>query len=466
MAETREQKLARIEEKLAGIRARKATAEKGVEELRKRKEAGEVITPKTELLTISAKELREGISAPDLGAFPPADTKGVDTAYTNATSTSQLLAQQIAQQQKEREELEKSLTEAGATGEGFWQKMLSLVGKKPTADVQAQLATAQEKYEVPEWLSKVQAQNVKVAQIQGDITKLEVQRQTEIDRAYTAGMSMSYIRSNINEIDRVHNSKRAYKVAEMSAEAALMQAYQGNLDSARDLVSDAVSAYTYDIQQERADFDTLFNVYGDWINSLETKDREILENTREDLEKQEAQVREDKTNIMNLMLEYPKAGISIADTLEDATEKARSWTAEYPEEEILTPSEAATLGVPYGTTREKAAEMGITPPRWKPTEAGVEDKEYWKNLVRYANYPLSGVPQDIRAVIGEELRLEGELPGVPHEWTDEEIRQTVYAYASQGYEPTQVRLAFMADANILNRDRALMILDELKDIFE
>lgn len=37
------------------------------------------------------------------------------------------------------------------------------------------------------------------------------------------------------------------------------------------------------------------------------------------------------------------------------------------DKELLSPTEAATLGVPYGTTRAKAAAMGITPNRYKPT---------------------------------------------------------------------------------------------------
>lgn len=36
-----------------------------------------------------------------------------------------------------------------------------------------------------------------------------------------------------------------------------------------------------------------------------------------------------------------------------------------PADKLLSPSEAATLGVPYGTTEKQAAAMGITPARWK-----------------------------------------------------------------------------------------------------
>ena len=38
------------------------------------------------------------------------------------------------------------------------------------------------------------------------------------------------------------------------------------------------------------------------------------------------------------------------------------------DDDILSPTEAATLGVPYGTTASQAAKMGIVPDRYKPTE--------------------------------------------------------------------------------------------------
>jgi hypothetical protein len=53
---------------------------------------------------------------------------------------------------------------------------------------------------------------------------------------------------------------------------------------------------------------------------------------------------------------------------------AREKTTE-PTDTILTPTEAATLGVPYGTTRGQAATMGITPARYKETAEKITDAE-------------------------------------------------------------------------------------------
>ncbi|MHA1483457.1 MAG: hypothetical protein ACTSQA_08495, partial [Candidatus Heimdallarchaeaceae archaeon] len=40
----------------------------------------------------------------------------------------------------------------------------------------------------------------------------------------------------------------------------------------------------------------------------------------------------DKTNVMNLLLQYPNAGIKISDTVEEATIKASAWSGVQPSE--------------------------------------------------------------------------------------------------------------------------------------
>jgi hypothetical protein len=64
-----------------------------------------------------------------------------------------------------------------------------------------------------------------------------------------------------------------------------------------------------------------------------------------------------------------KAGVSITDTQDEATQKIVNYTKAnpYANSELLSPTEAATLGVPYGTTVGQAAAKGITPARWKGT---------------------------------------------------------------------------------------------------
>ena len=465
------------------IRVRRGTTE----DIRRYEAAGTLLKagPYTEEIIrkwtapVSAKELKEEPQIPE--QLPPADTKGVDTAFTNAISTSDLWTQEMERLQREREALEKSLAERGATGEGIWQKMLSLAGKKPAVERQKELEEQQIKYEVPEWLSKVQAQNIKVAQIQGDITKLDTERQTEIDRAYSRAMPMSYIRGEVNEINRTYNSKRAYKVAELSAQAALMQAYQGNLTAARSLVADAVNAYVYDIQQKRSDFDTIFNIYGDWVNSLEAEDRNLLEQKRADLEREEERVRTEKTNVMNLMLQYPEAGITLEDTVEEATEKASKWQAAQPAEAEYSAAELATARAIIAGTDSLDNYSGSTRMRIQgaieylkgeevvPTEAvtwkEIQDKliagtELTENETAIIEKQLSRLDIDMleptmrnNIVAG----LSNQFTGAP---TDEKIRKLIRMLRRFGETRETIKNTILF-SDLVNPDRALLILGEM-----
>jgi hypothetical protein len=79
---------------------------------------------------------------------------------------------------------------------------------------------------------------------------------------------------------------------------------------------------------------------------------------------------DERTAVSALAKTYPDALISLTDTLVEAQTKLLNSKIyqnkiQLDENKLLSPSEAATLAVPYGTTRKQAAAMGITPERWK-----------------------------------------------------------------------------------------------------
>ncbi len=95
------------------------------------------------------------------------------------------------------------------------------------------------------------------------------------------------------------------------------------MTEARNLATDAVNAYTYDVQQKRADFDSLYDTYGDWITSLDKDQQSILDNARQEAIREEDNAKKDATSVMELMLKYPNSGIKITDTPLQATTKAQ-----------------------------------------------------------------------------------------------------------------------------------------------
>ncbi len=305
-----EQTLKELQEKTAGL-TRKIQKE-GITTAE-----GKVLLPPT----INATEIKPSIT-PDLGVLPPVENKSVSALTTATAGLPAMYQQQYTDWLTQKAETEKAM--GAQPGENLWTKMVEAVKGKPTANATQAQATAQAQYQVPEWLQKVQEQSVKVASLQGEIDKINVLQLQEIDRtrAQLANVPTYIIDRQENQINREYASQKAYKAAELGGEAALLQAYSGNLTEARNLVTDAVSAYTYDTQQKRADFDSLYNIYGDWIQSLDKEQQTILDNARTEAIRQEDNAKKDATDVMNTMLKYPNAGIKITDTPAQATEKA------------------------------------------------------------------------------------------------------------------------------------------------
>jgi len=254
----------------------------------------------------------------DVSNLPTADTKSVESLVSSTGGLA---------------EYYQKLYSESIAKEKAYKEQLATLGEKPTANVADFTEKAQAEFQVPEWLSKTQEQSVKVAKLQADIDKLNVRQQQEIDRTreQMANVPTYIIERQENKINREYASQKAYMAAELGGEAALLQAYAGNLGEARSLAEQAVNAYTYDLQQQRADYDNLFNYYNDWIQSLDKEQQNILSAARDEAITTEETAKQDKMNIMELKLKYPSAGINISDSLETAYDKASYYAANVQE---------------------------------------------------------------------------------------------------------------------------------------
>mgnify|MGYP001397597184 CR=1 FL=1 len=251
--------------------------------------------------------------------------------YKSSTTPSALLNQQIENLQNDQNKLSTFLSNNGATGSSNYEQLMSLQSQRPTLNTQGYAASLENQYGVSDLLNKLKEQNVKVATLQGDIQKLETQELTEIDRAEGEIVSRGAREAEKEVITRKYNIQKAYKNAELYAEAAVAQAYSGNLTEARNMIKDAVQYYTYDKQVEIDRFDKLFDTASEWMQSLTEKEQNILTAKRDELVREEENVRADKTNIGNLMIKYAGAGIRLTDSLEEATAKAAEYEKTHPE---------------------------------------------------------------------------------------------------------------------------------------
>lgn len=293
-----------------------------LQELSKRLQAG----------TISAQQAAQAFTPVSANeATPTVEYKSptnvnLNTSMSGATTAMGLIDNQISNLESEKKAADDFLTSQGATGNSFYEKLMSMLGNKPKVDTQGVLADQQAKYGIDDQLNTLKGQNLKIAGLQGDIQKLETEEMTAIDRAEGRVASRGAIEGEKETITRDYNIKKAYKYAELYAEAAVATAMSGNLNESRNLVKDAVDAYTYDIEQKISQFDEMFSVASSWVSALDTKEQNLLQTKRAELQAEADQLKQDKTAIGNLMIEYNQygAGIKLTDTLEEAQAKAGS----------------------------------------------------------------------------------------------------------------------------------------------
>jgi hypothetical protein len=281
---------------------------------------------------ISADEVLDNQEMPEVnyGGMSKNVTGSFDKIIAGASASADYTASQIEDWKTQQEELNKTLQGAGVDtqGKSMYQSIIDLFNKKPTSGVENKLAETQEQQNIPQLTEEQKKQATKVATLQGEINKLDTLKLNALQQIEQSGVqrgaSMRYIKGEQGEIERQYDIEKSYKVAELGVEALLLEVAQGNLQNAQAMVGDIVNAYTYDYEQKVNDFNTLFNVYGSWIEGLDTKQQNILKEAREDAIRAEENAKEETAQKLDLIREYNKygAGISLDDTLEEANEKA------------------------------------------------------------------------------------------------------------------------------------------------
>ena len=193
----------------------------------------------------------------------------------------------------------------------LWEKMKELVSGKPKSDTTALLTSAQQKWGVGESWKQIQTLLPEIASLRDRITKIDAREQTELDRLEaqsSEGVGITFIRGEQNEVKRKYERERMVISSELSAKAAIAEMYQGNIQQARGLISDTVDAATYDIQQQRQDMDDLYKYHSDYLDSLDSEMKTLLNNKREDLIRQENTERQNWTAKLNWMTNKDTVG--------------------------------------------------------------------------------------------------------------------------------------------------------------
>ncbi len=426
MAQISQQKLAEIRKKLEEIRKKAEAISQKVATLKKAKEKGMEITPKTTveeaqkyLLEAGEVKPQQTPEIPDTTETPDAQ-KSIDYAKFLKTSTPSHILELLAQRELERQEDWRKKVE------NWLSQLAEKIIKKERRSAAEELEEQFKKYGIPETFERIQRLTEEIEPLKEQLINLEKEEQEALLKAEQRMAPMVFIRGEKALIQRQYAAQKAALAAQIQAKAAQIEALQGNIQLAQQLAKQAVNAMTYDEEWEYRRLYDFIRLNQSFIDSLSAERRwflnQLLEEKREELERK----RQEKLQILKWATDPDTApafaGVDLTSlTLEEAADLVKEYLKTKPKEEEE-----------YAPTRFKR--------EW--LEAG----------------GLEGTGMTLTEWI---LRRTGMMEEKAREWTDEEIRATIRNFQAEGYSYEEVVNAFVLDDKILNKDRAVFIAGEM-----
>ncbi|MHA1400053.1 MAG: hypothetical protein ACTSQE_06875 [Candidatus Heimdallarchaeaceae archaeon] len=220
-----------------------------------------------------------------------AEAKGV------TTSTDILLARLDA--------LDRERETAKEEKKGWLEKMTA----KPEESYEDKKAALMEELGIKVESDLVKQQNIKVATLQGDLNKIELQQREEIDRAYDRPTAMPNIRAEISEINRAYDRKKAYKAVEISSQVAILQAYQGNLNMSYDSLDSAIKGWMWDYEENRKRWEVMYDYHSDYLDDLTADHRKIYDMAYDSAVRKEKEAKESADYKRGLWADAAQRGV-------------------------------------------------------------------------------------------------------------------------------------------------------------
>jgi len=262
------------------------------------------------------------------------DNAAGDTINTAVTAQERLdEADRLAQEKLDEERKEFETASGAEEGTSTTQTLIDMIGGKgaPEVDKAGAELEAQEDVGFQKKSDDVLAQDAIVATLNAELSGDKAIHDEALAANRERQTDMSSIRGTQARMNRDYNKVRARKLATLGIEYAKSLSLQGKLDSAQDMVDKAVENYVYDKTYEIARFDKVNELLFDWKMSLDSKDQALLDQARTDLIKERDDLKVEKREIGMLMMNNPKAGITIDDTLEEAMAKIARYEGSQPE---------------------------------------------------------------------------------------------------------------------------------------
>lgn len=158
-------------------------------------------------------------------------------------------------------------------------------------------------------------------------------------------------------------------LAQQSALAVQAQALQGNISLAKSTAESLINAQYAPIEQAIANQKEIIALNYDNLSLTDKVRADELTRLYSQKEQEIADEKEEQSKINDIMIKAAENNasqdvldaISKSSTEREAIYNAGNSLANFATNELLSPNEASTLGVPYGTTQKQAAKMGLVP---------------------------------------------------------------------------------------------------------
>ena len=362
-----------------------------------------------DMMAITAPEVKNTLP-PTLPSLPPEKgspdaTLAIQGAGATQTTLSSL-QDQLAKWNKEKEALLQQQ-------QGLLDKLTNRQPKSEAELLKEQFG----EWAIPQTFKQIQDITQSSLPLYKQLSDLDTAETNELNRNSQRMASTTAIREEENAIKERYAKMKAPIASELHAYAAQIQALQGNLNTAQQLANNAVKAATYDEERDYNRLKDFISINQSFINGLDSDQKYIMTQALNLQRRKLEEARQDKTNVMNLKLKYPEAGISITDTLEEATKKASDWTANQPATEkasdyqIITDNqgnmwrvnkltgEKTSLGIQKGgkeiisqSTLNKLATMGVPNDVALTMQEDVNNGHSWDEI--YQGMISSGISSD------------------------------------------------------------------------
>lgn len=191
--------------------------------------------------------------------------------------------------------------------------------RTPRAELRVE---AEEKFNFLKKLENREAQSAKVAKISGEIEKLNTEEQAKLEAVENQVASVGTINAAKRRIQTEFARLKAFKSAELNAEAALLAVYNNELEAAQSRVDDFVQDATFDDQLKFQRMSFIVNQEQEFFNSLNSQSQAWLKQTMEFTESRLKDKQERLNTVMNLQVEAAKLGVTLGWTTQKIAEFA------------------------------------------------------------------------------------------------------------------------------------------------